>query len=381
MLAGILSAQTAAKPEPDILELSDGERLIGHFVSAAGTSVTFHSDAAGDVKIDWAKVKSLKSSSKFAVIDKGIVLNKHADISKVPQGTVSESDAKLTVDPGNGAPPTVIPTADATNVVPQPNFLAAFKTPKLDEDWHGSAGLGLDLIDATQKSRNITVGASLQRVVSGQDWISPRYKTLVNFNVADSQLSQSGTPTISSDLIHAGLEHDMFLSSRAFAFGAGDFLHSSSQGMKLQQTYGGGVGYVVLKDDHQELDVKGAIDYIRQTFEPPKTCTLNGATVPCTSALESAETKPSKSLIGASVGESYTRSLKGGVAFHEGLTFIPAFTDTSAYTADVFANFSIPVHKRIQITIGGLDSYVNEPPTGFKKNSFEFVTQLSYKIN
>jgi hypothetical protein len=381
MLTGILSAQTAAKPEPDILELSDGERLIGHFVSAAGTSLTFHSDAAGDVKIDWAKVKSLKSSSKFAVIDKGIVLNKHADISKVPQGTVSESDAKLTVDPGNGAPPTVIPTADATNVVPQPNFLAAFKTPRLDEDWHGSAGLGLDLIDATQKSRNITVGVSLQRVVSGQDWISPRYKTLVNFNVADSQLSQSGTPTISSDLIHAGLEHDMFLSSRAFAFGAGDFLHSSSQGMKLQQTYGGGVGYVVLKDDHQELDVKGAIDYIRQTFEPPKTCTLNGATVPCTSALESAETKPSKSLIGASVGESYTRSLKGGVAFHEGLTFIPAFTDTSAYTADVFANFSIPVHKRIQITIGGLDSYVNEPPTGFKKNSFEFVTQLSYKIN
>ncbi len=37
-----------------------------------------------------------------------------------------------------------------------------------------------------------------------------------------------------------------------------DFLHSSSQGMKLQQTYGGGIGYVVLRDAHQELDVKAA---------------------------------------------------------------------------------------------------------------------------
>lgn len=367
-----LSAQTASKPDPDVLELNDGERLIGHFVSAAGGSLTFHSDAAGDVKIDWAAVKSLKSSSKFAVLSKGTVLGRRPDFAKVPQGTVSENDSKLSVDPGNGASIVVIPIADATNVVPQPNFLNAFKTPKFGEDWHGSAGLGIDLIDATQKSRNITAGVSLQRVVSSESWISPRYKTLVDFNVADSQLSQSGKPTISSDLVHGDLEQDMFISSRTFAFAAADFLHSSSQGMKLQQTYGGGIGYVALKSEHQELDLKGAIDYIRQTFEP-STCTLADVTAACT--------KPSKSLIGASIGETYTRSFKGGVAFHEGLTFIPAFNDSTAYTANAFANFSIPVHKRIQISIGGLDSYVNEPPAAFKKNSFEFVTQLTYKIN
>jgi hypothetical protein len=60
---------------------------------------------------------------------------------------------------------------------------------------------------------------------------------------------------------------------------------------------------------------------------------------------------------------------------------IPAFNDSKAYTANAFAIFSIPVHKRLMITVGGLDSYVNEPPNGFKKNSFEFVTQLAYKVN
>jgi hypothetical protein len=69
------------------------------------------------------------------------------------------------------------------------------------------------------------------------------------------------------------------------------------------------------------------------------------------------------------------------VAFHQGLAFIPAFNDITAYTANAYANVAIPVKKRIAITIGGIDSYINEPPLGFKKNSFEFVTQLTYKVN
>lgn len=380
LAAGALFAQ-APKPDPDVLELNDGERFIGHFVSASGGSLTFHSDGGGDLKVDWANVKSLKSSGKFAVVQKGVLLNKHADLSKVPQGTVTAgSDKNISVDSGNGTP-TVIPEANAANVVPEPNFLNAFKTPKFDEDWHGTAGLGIDLVEATQKSRNITAGVSLQRVVSGESWVDPRYKTLINFNVADSKLSENGQPDITTDLIHGGIEHDMFLSSRSFAFVAGDFLHSSSQGMKLQQTYGGGFGYVVLRDAHQELDVKAAIDYIRQSFESYGTCTAAGLGTTCTPVELADAQKKDKSLIGASIGESYTRSFKGGVAFHEGLTFIPAFNDSSAYTANAFANFSIPVHKRLTITIGGLDSYVNEPPLNFKKNSFEFVTQLAYKIN
>lgn len=371
----------APKPDPDVLELNDGEKFIGHFVSAAGGSLTFHSDGAGDVKVDWAKVKSLKSSGKFAVVQKGVVLDKHADVSKVPQGTIAAgADRNLSVDSGNGAP-VVIPEANAANVVPETSFLNAFKEPKLDQDWHGTAGLGIDLVEATQKSRNITAGVSLQRVVSGESWISPRYKTLLNFNLVDSKLSQSGQPDITTDLIHGGIEHDMFLSSKAFGYVSGDFLHSSSQGMKLQQTYGGGFGYVVLRRAHQELDVKAAIDYIRQLFEPYTTCAAAGLLTTCNPTQLASATKKAKSLIGASIGETYTRSFRGGVAFHEGFTFIPAFNDSTAYTGNVFANFSIPVHKRLTITIGGLDSYLNEPPMTFKKNSFEFVTQLAYTIN
>lgn len=366
--------QATAKPEPDVLEMNDGERLIGHFVSASGGSLTFHSDAAGDVKVDWAAVKTLKSSGKFAIAEKGVVLDKHADLNKVPQGTVSANDQKISVDPGNGAQAVVVPAANAANVVPEANFLNAFKRPRFDQDWHGSAGLGIDLVEATQKSRNITAAVSLSRTVSDESWVNPRYRTTVDLNVADSKLTQTvdgASQTITTDLIHGGAEHDIFLSSRLYVDLMADFLHSSSQGMSLQQTYGGGIGYVLLKNDHQELDVKANIDYVRQTFETPAATIL----------IPNPIAPPSKSLIGAALGETYTRSFKGGIAFHEGATVIPAFNDSKYYTANAFANFSIPVHKRLTINIGGLDSYVNEPPSGFKKNSFEFVTQLAYKIN
>ena len=118
VLASTQFAQDAPKPEPDVMELNDGEKLIGHLVSAAGGTVVFHSDAAGDVTIDWAKVKTLKAAGKFATIGKGVVLDKHADLSKIPQGTVSANDQKLEVNPGTGVAPTVIPVAEAANVVP-----------------------------------------------------------------------------------------------------------------------------------------------------------------------------------------------------------------------------------------------------------------------
>jgi hypothetical protein len=111
--------------------------------------------------------------------------------------------------------------------------------------------------------------------------------------------------------------------------------------------------------------VKASIVYVHQQFEENGTSPVLA----------------SKSLVAAAIGETYTRSLKGGIAFHEGLLFVPAFNDTSAYTGNLYANFAIPVKKRISITIGGIDSYINEPPAGFKKNSFEFVTQFTYKVN
>jgi Protein of unknown function, DUF481 len=368
LAAGLYGQAAAAPAEPDVLIFTDGEKLIGHLESATGGSVKFKSDAAGEVTVDWSKVKELHSSGKFAIAQKGVTFGKHDDLSKVPQGTVSLADQKIEITPATGTPQTV-PVADAANVIPQDSFLRAFQRPRFIDYWHGSAGLGVALVAATQNSRSLTSAVSLVRTVPNESWINPRYRTTIDFNSAYGELSQTGQPTVKTDIIHADLEQDQYFSPKLFGYGSAAFDHSISQGLKLEQTYGIGVGYTVFKTAIQELDLKAAVAYVSQSFEP---LTVDGVITPA---------PPTKNLIGAVITETYSRAFYKGITLHEQLSVTPAFNDTNAYSALGTVNLSIPVFKRLAFTIGTVDSYLNEPPAGFKKNSFQFTTNLSYTIN
>src|ERR1022692_2973040 len=111
----------AAKPQPDVLIFTDGEKLIGQLKSAKGDSVVFKSDMAGEVTVAWSKIQELHTSRPFAVIGKNAKLRRHMDVSQVPQGNVAMTDQKIAVQAAAGAPRTV-PVADAGFVVGQPEF-------------------------------------------------------------------------------------------------------------------------------------------------------------------------------------------------------------------------------------------------------------------
>jgi hypothetical protein len=362
----LLNGQATTKPEPDVLIFTNGEKLVGHVVSGVGSSLTFHSDMAGDVTVDWSKVKELTSSGKFVIAEKGVLFHKHDDLTKIPQGTVSLTDQKLQITPSAGGAPQTVPVANVQNVVPQDSFLRAFHRKKLRDGWQGTAGLGLALVAATQNSRSITSNLSLVRTVPNESWIDPSHRTTVNFNSAYGELTQTGTPTVKTNIIHADIEQDEYFNNRLFGFVDAAFDHSSSQGLQLQQTYGAGIGYTVLKDAVQELDLKAELAYIHYDYSDQ--ILPDGTMVP----------QPGKHLIGGVITQTYNRNFPKGIVLHEQLAFTPAFNDTDAYSALGTVNLSIPVYKRLAFTIGTVDSYLNEPPSGFKRNSFQFITNLAY---
>jgi hypothetical protein len=365
-LLASLSLVAQTLPEPDILIFTNGEKLIGHLVGSTGGSVTFKSDMAGEITVDWSKVKELHSSAKFAVAEKGIVFGKHDDLTKVPQGTVAVTDQKLEITPVNGGAPQTIPLANAQNVIPQDSFLRAFEKPRLSQYWKGSAGFGAAIVAATQNSRSFSSAVSLVRTVPNESWINPRYRTTVEFSSAYGELTESRPRiTVKTDIIHAGVEQDQYLSQRLFAFGAAAWDHSSSQGLDLQQTYGGGLGWTVFKTPVHELDLKGQLAYVSQKFAP-------------SDDFPEGETKH---LVGSVFTETYNRLFMHGMIFHEQLAITPVFNEPSAYSALGTVNLSIPVYKRLAFTIGAVDSYLNSPPMFFKRNSFQFLTNLTYTIN
>ncbi len=356
----------AQAPPPDVMVLVDGEKLIGHLESATATGVVFKSDLAGEVKVDWTKIKELQSSEKFAVAKKGEVFGRHSDPAKVPQGTVSLADQKVTVTPASGSPQ-VVPLADMQNVIPQDTFLRAFRRPKIADYWAGAAGLGFAWVESTQRSETLTTSLNLARTVPAEGWIDPRYRTTLSFNSAFGNTKSDGT-TITTNIIHAGAEQDEYFSKKFFAFGDLSFDHNYSQDLSLQYTIGLGFGYVAYKDAHQELDFKGQIAYISQHFGAIST------NIPPTLSR-------TNNLIGAVLGETYNRSLMRGITLHQELSVVPSFNQPSDYTANFLANLAVPVSKRFNMTFGVVDSYLNNPPPAFQKNSFQFITNLAYKIN
>jgi hypothetical protein len=353
-----VSAQTPAKPEPDTLLLVDGEKLIGHFDSADATNVTFTSDLAGTVKVAWAKVQDLKSSAKFAIAQKGQTFGRKTDPAQIPQGTVSVADQKLTVAGGNTPAPAAIPVANTQNVIPLDSFQRAFRRARIMDYWKGAASFGAAIVQATQTSRTFTSSLALVRTVPSEDWISPRYRTTFDLNTAYGT-NNSGGVTVKTNIIHAGVEQDEYLNPRLFFILDAMIDHNYSQGLQIQQTYSGGFGLVAYKNAKSELDFKGQLAYINEQFT----------------------TGPSKELVGALVSESYNRNLLRGIALHQELSVTPSFNVPSAYSANFLTNLGVPLTKKINLTAGFQDSFLNNPSVGFKKNSLLFTTAITYKIN
>lgn len=359
ILATQLVAQTAAKPEPDVLVFADGERLVGHFEQANGTSVKFKSDAVGEVTVDWSKVKELHTSQKFAVIPKNVELKRNSDLSKIPQGAIEVTDQKITVTPAAGAAQTVnVPDAD--HVVEQTAFTNAVeRNPNFFTDWGGGVTAGASLVQATQESRTFTGAVNLVRSIPDEDWLRRRNRTEVDLSLTYGTLEQPNTPTVKTDIYHASVERDEYISTSLFAFGQGSFDHNFSQGLDLQQTYAGGLGWSVIKRGNESLDLKAGITYVRQSFQTASA---------------------DRNLMGSTFEEDYTRGLRAGIKFSERLIIAPAWTDSNALTATGNATVTIPVYKRTNFSLGTIDNYLHDPPPGFKKNSFQATMGLNYTL-
>ena len=154
------------------------------------------------------------------------------------------------------------------------------------------------------------------------------------------------------------------LAPRFYFLGQVAFDHNFSQSLDLQQIYGGGIGYTVLKSPKQELDVKATVQYERQAF-------FNTLT------------DENQDLIGSTFGATYFRHLPAGIVFNQQVLYIPAWNNLRAYSVTETDGLTFPTYKNFGFTVGTLDTYLNDipltiPPT--KRNSFQFLLGVTYTI-
>jgi len=352
-----LAGQAAAGP--DLLVLTSGERLTGHLQDVSNGKVDFASDGLGKISVDWSKVQELHAAELFAVIRKGVKLSKNASVTNIPQGTIAATGQTITVMPQAGAPQT-IPVADASHAVPQRDFLNAVQhNPNFLTGWTGTASLGAALVQATQSSTSISTSVSLARAIPSETWLEPRNRTTADFNSAYGRISQPATPVVKTSIFHADAERDEYFSGNIFALGNAAFDHSFSQGLDLQQIYGLGAGWTVVKTANRSLDLQGSLTYERQSFFVARL---------------------DDNLIGSVFSEDFNQKFAGGITLTQKLAANPAWNRTNAYSANASVVVALPLYKQFSLSASAADSFLNNPPPGFKKNSVQFTTALTYTI-
>jgi Protein of unknown function, DUF481 len=366
-----MHAQTPAAPAPapDVIVFTNGDQLTGKFLREIGGSVTFHSDIAGDVIVTWDKVKTIHTSQKFAVIQQGQHVSRKTPDTEVPQGTVMVEEDQVKVTTPASSTSKDIPTKSTQYIIDEDTYGKEVRTsPGFFSGWSGSVTAGATLVEATQNSRSFTGGSTLVRNVPSVTWLDPRQRTTFDFTGAYGSVTQPGTAGSKTNIIHGDAEQDWYFSPRFYFLVDAAWDHNYSQGLSLQQLYGGGMGYTVLKSPKQQLDVKFDIHFERQQYfvtpgiEPPPALS------------------PPKNLVGADFGDTYMLKLPHGLVFNEGATITPAFNQSNAYSAVATAGLLFPVYKRLGFSIGTLDDFLNDPAIGSKKNSFQFTAGVTYTL-
>jgi len=352
------------KPPPDVIVFSNGDQLTGVLERGVGNSVVFKSDMAGEITVSLDKVKELHSNASFAVLRKDVPVSRKT----VTPGTVLFADGKLTVAIPT-APPEVVPANQIAFIIDQPTYdLELEKKPSPLYGWNGNIHGGATIVRSTDYGETFTTGIALVRAIPAVPYLPARNRTTFDLQETYGKLTSPVIPqtappspaavTVTS-IFHADAERDEYFSPKFFALAQTTFDHNYSQGLNLQQVYGGGIGSTPLKNGKQQLDLKATMQYEKQIFQTASS-NLN--------------------LIGSTLSETYRRNLPRKLVLTESASVLPAWNDASAYSANGSVALAMPVYKRLSLTVTTSDSFLNNPSVGYNKNSFQFITAASYSL-
>jgi hypothetical protein len=363
---GQASAGAAAKTATqDVIVFNNGDQLTGKFLRSVGGNAVFHSDIAGDVTVGWDKVKEIHSASKFVVLEKGFHPGRKALPTHLPDGSLTVENKQIELTPSDGARTAPIPLANVAYVIDEPTFNRELsQRPGFFSDWTGNASAGATIVEATQNTYTFNGGVALVRVMPSVGWLDPRDRTSVGFLGSYGKITEPDTPTEKTAIYHGYAERDEYFSPRVYALGQATFDHNFSQSLDLQQVYGGGLGWTIVKQAKQTLDLKATIQYERQSFLD-------------------ATPGSDQSLIGSTFAANYLRKLPKGMVFNQQLAYLSAWNNMHAYSAAENDSLILPVYKRLGLSIGTIDSYLNDPPVTLpptKRNSFQFTFGASYSL-
>jgi putative salt-induced outer membrane protein YdiY len=341
----------------DRVTLKNGDRFTGTVVKSDGKTLVLHTDAAGDITIQFAAIQEIKTDQELHVSMKG---------GKTAVGPVSTTDGKIEIATKTGGA-VEVPKDDVTLIRNDAEQTAYDKSlhPGLLHGWNGGANVGFSIARGNSQTENLALAFNA---------VHPTLHDKITL-YASSIYTKSDTPppsTVSANLEQGGLRYDRNINPKLFVFGAADFQANALQFLDLRGVYTGGLGYHAIASDATTLNFLGGINFTHETYS-------NGALIQTTPPVFASYGVTNK-FAALTLGEELMHKLGKSTVVTQNFYFYPNLQDTSQYRG----TFSLGTVTKISKSFGWQnqfgDIYVSNPPVGAKKNDVVITTGLNYSF-
>jgi len=342
----------------DQITLKNGDRLTGKIVKSDAKTLVLHTEAAGDVTIQFAAIDQITTDQELHVALKD---------GKTAVGTVTTADGKLEIATKTSG--TVETPKENVTVIRNDAEQTAYDkslNPSLRRGWTGGTNVGFSLARGNSETENLAIAFNAAH---------PTLKDKITlFASSIYTTNQLATPSTVANLVTGGLRYDRNINPRMFGFVGADFMSNQLQFLDLRAVYDGGLGLHAIKTGKTVLDFFAGGNYTHETYS-------NGPAVtpPTTPPTFTSYGKTDK-FAALTLGEELSQKLGASTVVTQKLYFYPDLNDTSQYRGTFNFGTVTKISKWLGWQNQFADVYVTNPPSTAKKNDVIFTTGLNFSF-
>jgi putative salt-induced outer membrane protein YdiY len=324
---------------PGQITMKNGDRFTGTVVKMDGKNLILKSDYAGLIAVPWDAVASISSSDPLSVtLQDGQLL----------VGQVSTAETKFVIETKNAG--TISAEKDAVKMVRSQAEQAEadrYLNPRIVDLWAGFLDLGYSAARGNSSTNNLNVSANAARATT-RDTITVHFTSLYASNKV------AGKSVLSANAMRGGINYNLNLRPRLFAFGSVDLEFDEFQNLDLRFVPAGGLGFHAVKGERTIFDLFGGGALNREFFSTGLKRTSGEVLA----------------------GDELVYKLSSITSLHQRLVFYPNVSRPGEYRTNFDLSTATTLKKWLSWQLTASDRFLSNPLADRKRNDFIFTTGL-----